>query len=55
MAHRSAGAAGTIGFKKLRFAFLCLEHAREMEDTHRLLELTREVFESTRLWLNASA
>ena len=23
MAHRSAGAAGTIGFKKLRFAFLC--------------------------------
>lgn len=52
MAHRSAGAAGTIGFKKLRFAFLCLEHNPTGADTAFFLKAMQQVFQSTLQWVH---
>lgn len=51
MAHRSAGAAGTIGFHKLRFVFLCMEHNPVGEQTHVFLAAMHEVFQSTQQWV----
>lgn len=53
MAHRSAGAAGTIGFKKLRFAFLCLEHTSLGEETLRYMSAMSAIFQSTQDWVNS--
>ncbi|HEX4842696.1 MAG TPA: hypothetical protein VFV57_03435 [Limnobacter sp.] len=55
MAHRSAGAAGTIGFKRLRFAFLCMEHNPMGESTPAFLQAMRAVFEDTCAWVNTQA
>ncbi|HEX4917884.1 MAG TPA: hypothetical protein VFV43_08315 [Limnobacter sp.] len=52
LAHRSAGAAGTIGFKRLRFAFLCMEHNPLGEPTIGFLQTMRSVFEDTSAWVN---
>jgi hypothetical protein len=54
MAHRSAGAAGTIGFKKLRYAFLCLEHNTMNEQTRHALELMNLTFEATQHWVETT-
>lgn len=51
LAHRSAGAAGTIGFKKLRFVFLCMEHNPVGENTNRYLAAMAEIFQSTQEWV----
>ncbi len=51
LAHRSAGAAGTIGFKKLRFVFLCIEHNPLDENIHRYLAAMATVFQSTQEWV----
>jgi len=53
MAHRSAGAAGTIGFKKLRFVFLCMEHNPLGEETHRYLSSISTIFQSTQDWVQS--
>lgn len=53
MAHRSAGAAGTIGFKKLRFAFLCMEHNPLGEATLRYISAMGAVFQSTQDWVKS--
>ncbi|WP_370261744.1 hypothetical protein [Limnobacter sp.] len=55
MAHRSAGAAGTIGFKRLRFAFLCMEHNPLGESTMTYVQSMRAVFEDTAAWVNSQA
>lgn len=51
MAHRSAGAAGTIGFQKLRFVFLCMEHNPLGEQTLRYLAAMQAIFHSTQEWV----
>lgn len=51
MAHRSAGAAGTIGFKKLRFVFLCMEHTPLDENPRRYLTAMAGIFQSTQEWV----
>ena len=51
LAHRSAGAAGTIGFKKLRFVFLCMEHNPVGEDTQRFISAMRSIFQLTQEWV----
>jgi hypothetical protein len=53
MAHRSAGASGTIGFQKLRFVFLCMEHNAFGEQTQHFLAIMQDVFHSTQQWLHA--
>ena len=54
MAHRSAGAAGTIGFKKLRYAFLCLEHTTVSDHTARALELMNTTINETQQWVETT-
>lgn len=51
MAHRSAGAAGTIGFQKLRFVFLCMEHSPLGEQTLRYMSSMQSIFQSTQEWV----
>ena len=51
MAHRTAGAAGTIGFKKLRFVFLCMEQTPFDENIRRYLATMATVFQSTQEWV----
>lgn len=51
MAHRSAGAAGTIGFKKLRFAFLCMEHNPIGAETLRYMSAMTTIFQLTQNWV----
>lgn len=53
MAHRSAGAAGTIGFSKLRFVFLCMEHNPIDADTHRFISAMHEIFQATQQWIQS--
>lgn len=53
MAHRSAGAAGTIGFKKLRFVFLCMEHNPLGDETKRYLSAMATIFQSTQDWVQS--
>lgn len=53
MAHRSAGAAGTIGFKKLRFVFLCMEHNPLGEETKQYLSAMSAIFQSTLDWVQS--
>lgn len=53
MAHRSAGAAGTIGFKKLRYVFLCMEHNPLGEETRRYLSAMGTIFQSTLDWIQS--
>lgn len=53
MAHRSAGAAGTIGFKKLRFAFLCMEHNPLGDETRHYLSAMSTIFQSTQDWVKS--
>lgn len=50
-AHRSAGAAGTIGFQRLRFAFLCMEHSPNAEAAGVVLKALDPIFQSTRQWV----
>jgi hypothetical protein len=54
MAHRSAGAAGTIGFKRLRYAFLCLEHTSVNDQTLHILELMNTTFNATEQWVQTN-
>lgn len=51
MAHRSAGAAGTIGFSKLRFVFLCMEHNPLGEQTRRYMQAMTHIFQTTQQWV----
>jgi len=51
MAHRSAGAAGTIGFQKLRFVFLCMEHNPLGDQTLKYLATMQTIFQSTQEWV----
>ena len=53
LAHRSAGAAGTIGFKKLRFAFLCMEHNPLGDETRHYLSAMATIFQSTQDWVQS--
>lgn len=53
MAHRSAGAAGTIGFKRLRYVFLCMEHNEVGPQTHHFFALMKQVFADTEQWVKA--
>ncbi|HEX4878687.1 MAG TPA: hypothetical protein VFV39_02490 [Limnobacter sp.] len=55
MAHRSAGAAGTIGFKRLRFVFLCMEHNPLGPTTLEFLQTMRQVFDDTSAWVKMQA
>lgn len=52
-AHRSAGAAGTIGFKKLRFVFLCMEHTPDREALQAYWNALAGIFETTRHWVSS--
>lgn len=51
LAHRSAGAAGTIGFQQLRFVFLGMEHTPRGDDTQRLIEAMKVIFQTTLEWV----
>ncbi|MCQ8894939.1 hypothetical protein NQT62_00610 [Limnobacter humi] len=51
LAHRSAGAAGTIGFMRLRFVFLCMEHNPIGDPTQRYMQHMRMVLEDTERWV----
>ena len=53
MAHRSAGAAGTIGFVKLRYVFLCMEHNTMGPETARLIESMQGILGETESWVKA--
>lgn len=51
-AHRSAGAGGTLGFKRLRMAFLAMEYANDVAKAHGLEPLMLQVFDETRAWVS---
>jgi HPt (histidine-containing phosphotransfer) domain-containing protein len=51
LAHRTAGAAGTLGFHQLRFVFLCLEHSENDEATRRFFSYMQVIFEQTEQWV----
>lgn len=51
LAHRSAGAAGTIGFQKLRFVFLGMEHSPLGEHTRFYLAAMQDIFHTTQQWV----
>jgi HPt (histidine-containing phosphotransfer) domain-containing protein len=55
MAHRSAGAAGTIGLKRLRYAFLCMEHNPLGEQTFQFLNAMKTVFADTKAWVGSQS
>lgn len=50
-AHRSAGAGGTLGFKRLRMSFLAMEYANDVEKARAYEPLMRQVFEDTQQWV----
>lgn len=51
LSHRSAGAAGTLGFKKLRYAFLCMEHAGSVDDSKPFFDEMMKVLQATKDWV----
>jgi len=51
LAHRSAGAAGTIGFKRLRYSFLCMEHLADHGHRSMFLQLMKGTLADTQSWL----
>lgn len=51
LAHRSAGAAGTIGFKRLRYSFLCMEHLADQGRRETYLQLMKATLADTQAWL----
>lgn len=51
LAHRTAGAAGTIGFRKLRFVFLGMEHNPLGEQTLLYLAAMKGIFHTTQQWV----
>lgn len=51
LAHRTAGAAGTIGFQKLRFVFLGMEHSPLGEQTRLYLAAMQDIFHTTQQWV----
>jgi hypothetical protein len=53
LSHRSAGAAGTIGFKRLRYSFLCMEHLADQGNRALYLEMMKRTLADTQAWLIA--
>ena len=51
LAHRSAGAAGTIGFKRLRYSFLCMEHLADQSHRALYVQLMKTTLADTQAWL----
>jgi hypothetical protein len=51
MAHKSAGAAGTMAFARLRHVFLCLEHSGLAAETQGYLACLATVWQDTRAML----
>lgn len=52
LSHRSAGAAGTIGFKRLRYSFLCMEHLADQGRREMFLHLMKGTLADTQAWLS---
>lgn len=52
LSHRSAGAGGTLGFQKLRYAFLCMEHTEFGEQSRGYFARMKDVFTETRDWVH---
>lgn len=52
LSHRSAGAGGTLGFKKLRYAFLCMEHTEFGDKSREFFNSMKGVFTETRNWVH---
>lgn len=53
MAHKAAGAAGTIGLARLRHVFLCMEHNPIGPDTMYFLETLPAILGQTRAWVQS--
>lgn len=53
LAHRSAGAAGTLGLVRLRFAFLCLEHNEFGVASVQFFQHMQATFFQTRQWVQS--
>ncbi|MDH4394095.1 MAG: hypothetical protein QE278_00315 [Limnobacter sp.] len=55
LSHRSAGAAGTIGFKRLRYCFLCMEHLVDQGNRPQFVQLMKSILADTQAWLSAQS
>lgn len=55
LAHRFAGTAGTIGLKKIRHAFLCIEYAADLNTAKQFFEHLETIVEETDAWVKSNA
>lgn len=53
LSHRTAGAAGTLGFRKLRVAMLCMEHSDSRDKSREYFESMKTVLSDTQDWVAA--
>lgn len=53
LSHRTAGAAGTLGFKKLRVVMLCMEHSESRDKSKVYFEIMKKVLSDTQDWVAA--
>jgi HPt (histidine-containing phosphotransfer) domain-containing protein len=51
LSHRTAGAAGTLGFKKLRVVMLCMEHSGSRDLSKDYFETLKLVLSDTQSWV----
>ncbi|MDX1669453.1 MAG: hypothetical protein R3194_08555 [Limnobacter sp.] len=51
LSHRTAGAAGTLGFKKMRVCMLCMEHSDSRDLSKGYFEIMKTVFQDTQNWV----
>ncbi|MDX1669352.1 MAG: hypothetical protein R3194_08045 [Limnobacter sp.] len=51
LSHRTAGAAGTLGFKKMRVCMLCMEHSSSRDLSRQYFEIMKAVLKDTQAWV----
>ncbi len=53
LAHRFAGTAGTMGLKKIRYFFLCLEYAPTLQEAQQLHDQLDQIVQESKVWLQS--